>query len=200
MILLPEQKKVIITPPHTGSGNLHLALCNERHGGRWVIGPCVLSQGNDYDHHVSVVPNGCEDYTVALVVRHPLSRLIGLWQHGRGWYDEHGPQWWCQRFGALPDFVEAVARQADGLSWFYRATICDLLQGQRVDELIRFESLADDVANFLGRAVDLRPAYLGGNRPWQGYFAVRPRLLYDTAKRWAAKDAERWGYELPESV
>jgi hypothetical protein len=75
LIVLEEKDLVIITPPHTASRHLHKALCGPPHNGRWICGP---NPAGTWDHHVVVVPSEWQDLRRVLVVRNPMTRLVGL--------------------------------------------------------------------------------------------------------------------------
>lgn len=75
MIILPDQKTLIVTPPHTGSGHLSKLFPN------LVYGP---NPDGNIDHHYGAIHNAHLDWRKILIVRRPYERLIGLYQHCRG--------------------------------------------------------------------------------------------------------------------
>lgn len=63
---------------------------------------------------------------------------------------------------------------------------------QRIDGVLKCESLADDLAG-VGLRVDETPRHnTSFRRAWQEYFDAD---LLETAKPWAKPDCERFGYE-----
>lgn len=181
MIVFEDRKLVIVTPPHTASGNLHRACC--RLGAYHVIGP--TPSGMDYDHHVTTIGNGWLDYRVALVVRHPFERLIGLYEHHQHAAKLEGWEpivWW--------QFVAMVLEQNPDLSWFYRTTICQLIGNLKVDVLIKYEDLQANLERHLDLTIDLPPPE--GPRDWSPYLAQPGVGLI--AEHWGRDDMERFGY------
>lgn len=184
MIVLEDKKLVIITPPHTASGNLHRALCGTEFGGAWAIGP--TPDGAGYDHHVTKIAEGWKDFTVAMVVRHPLDRMIGLYDHHlelsrrSGWNEI---PWWL--------FVaQAISRHPD-LSWFYRTTISELSRGVDVDVILEFESLAVDLEEKLGLKVSM-PHGWTQERSWESFYAQAGPCCQ--VEWWASEDMQNYGY------
>lgn len=184
MIVLEDRKLVILTPPHTASGNLHRALCSSQFGGMWAIGP--TPDGSGYDHHVTRIAEGWRDFKVALVVRHPLDRLIGLYEHHQeatrlgGWQPI---EWWM--------FVAMALEQHRDLSWFYRTTINDLIGTTNVDHVLRYESLDVDLIKLLGEPVPLSPGWVDA-RNWSAFHAQIGVCCM--AEWWGRNDMERFHY------
>lgn len=182
MIVLEDRKLVILTPPHTASGNLHRALCGLEFGGKWVIGP--TPDGTGYDHHVMRVAEGWRDFRIALVVRHPLDRLIGLYEHHQeaarlnSWLPI---AWW--------QFVAMVLEKNTDLSWFYRTTISTLMPS-RVDHVLRFESLAAELCELLG-SVSLAPGWVDA-RDLSAYYSQIGVCC--AAEWWGRDDMETFHY------
>lgn len=183
MIVLEDRELVVMTPPHTASGNLHRALCAPSMGGFWAIGQ--TPDGKGYDHHVTQVSEGWRDFRVAVVVRHPLDRLIGLYEHHQESAKLNGWQpiaWW--------EFVAIVLSRHPDLSWFYRTTISELIGDQVPDVILRYESLAADLEQLFGNVV--LPSGWTEQRDWSAYYAqIGPCCQ---AEWWGRSDMERFGY------
>jgi len=197
MIVLEGRKLAIITPPHTASQNVQRALrwmCADPDlRAAWVMGP--TPDGVSYDHHVVDLRNVWleEGYTTALVVRHPLDRLVGLWKHWlHYWEKSHaGKESILQSF---PRFVQAVADDDEvRLSWLFRYTIARLVGDRQIDRLIRFENLGADLAALLDVPVVLPPAYESAHADWRSYYDSAALSL---AIDWARDDIERYGYSV----
>lgn len=184
MIVLEERKLVILSPPHTASGNLHRALCSDEWGGRWAIGP--TPDGAGYDHHVTKLAEGWRDFKVALVVRHPLDRLIGLFEH-------HQELSKNQEWDVIPWwlFVAQVLEKHPDLSWFYRTTISELVEDMSIHHVLRYETLEADLEALLGSPVTLSSRWTG-ERVWSAFHAqIGPCLQ---AEWWGREDMQRWSY------
>lgn len=194
MIVLPTKRLVIITPPHTASGNLHRALCAPPYSGFWVMGP--WHNNMTYDQHAVYIPKDWGGYKVALVVRDPFDRLAGLWLH----YD------WSRRTGTLdsfsdrnlswPQFVAAVAEDDPcKLTAFFRWTIARIMQTRAiVHALVRYERLQADVDELIGEHVSLADPYHGPH-DLAAYYA--DPVIRRTVSAWAQPDLLRYGYAPP---
>ena len=183
MIVFEDRQLVIITPPHVASGNLHRACCDQL-GAKWAIG--VTPDGKGYDHHVTQIAEGWRDFGVALVVRHPLDRLIGLYEHHQQASRRHGWQpieWWM--------FVAMVLENHPDLSWFYRTTISALIGDTQIDAVVRYESLSEDLAELLCENVLLAPGWVD-QRHWPSFF--RQGGVCAMAEWWGRDDMQRFGY------
>lgn len=190
MIILPEKKIRIVTPPHTASGNLHKTLCVGKIGAIWFEAEHIPD--NPGDHHViKCSRQQWENYGVVLVVRHPLDRLIGLYKHLRF-------HWSVELSNSIPhcksfdEFVGVVGSDLNIISWFYRYTICRLIGNQKIDYLVRFENLEVELSDILKENISLLPAYPTKHDDWRLYY--NEKTLH-VAKKWAKDDLERFGYE-----
>jgi hypothetical protein len=185
MIVHHKRKQVILTPPHTASGNLHRALCTPELGWQWVIGP---NRDGVVDHHYMQIPDGWgwDGYEVAVVVRNPFDRLRGLFLHAEFAAHRHGDP--------IPDWTSFCASIFEQECWFYRCSITELLGPQRYDDLIRFESLDTGLERFVGRPVKLSPPH----RPQEEIAEVYelPAYSLTTARFWARPDCVRYGYDI----
>lgn len=184
MIVLEDRQLVIITPPHTASGNLHRVLCGPEFGGFWAIGP--TPDGAGYDHHVAKVAEGWKSFRIAVVVRHPLDRLIGLYQHHQNEATIH--QWEPVPWSL---WVAMVLEKHPDISWFYRTTITALVGDTRIDSVIRYESLDDDLAGLFGERVTL-PARQNFDRDWSEFLTQINVCVM--AEWWGRDDMERFKY------
>lgn len=149
MIVFEDRQLVIITPPHTASGNVHRALCNDQFGGRWCVGP---NPDGEPDHHYATLATAWKDWQVAVVIRHPLDRMIGLYEHHRLLSETEGwdpVPFWMWTGMVLSDHPD--------LSWFYKWTITRLVAPDLLQQasLLRFESLATDLSGLIGEPVAL---------------------------------------------
>ena len=185
MIVLEDRELVILTPPHTASGNLHRALCSERFGGRWAIGP--TPDGAGFDHHTIQISEGWKDFQTVLVVRHPLDRLIGLYEHHQEISKQSGWDlipWWL--------FVAQVLERHPDVSWFYRTTIVDLVGDVKIDQVIRYETLGSDLEKLMGEPVPMFEGWVGA-RVWSAFYdQIGPCCQ---AEWWGREDMGRWNYQ-----
>ena len=183
MIYFDMEKKCILTPPHVASNHIHEACC-AGHRVWWVNG---MNQDGVIDHHCNEQALGVswKGAQIACVVRHPVDRLVGLFEH-------------YLKFSTLTsdpllnwaDFVRKTV-SGDHQYWIYRTTISRWLGKTPVDTWIRYENLQEDLDTFVGYEVELKPA-LNLDRDWDGYLSDSE--LIAAIEEWAADDMERWGY------
>lgn len=186
MIILESRRIAIITPPHTASGNLHRSLCSSKYGGYWVVG---TQDGVSYDQHSSKVAEDWRDYQTVVIVRHPVDRLHGLWQHHCFWMQEQHQSpipWWL--------FVAQVLQDHEDLSWMYKRTICDILEETRIDRVLHYETLEEDVRSLLTDdsfvLSETNPKSL-----WDmSGILQNPELLHQI-EYWAKEDMTRFSYK-----
>lgn len=88
MIVLPDRRLLILTPPHTASRSLHYGLCGQLPGAIWRDGPSP--DGTTVDHHTSTIGAEHTHFTRVLVVRNPFTRILGLWSHLVDWCRYNG--------------------------------------------------------------------------------------------------------------
>lgn len=156
MILFPEKKKLIITPPHTASGNMHNTLCCNEYGGKWVI---QENYAGLYDQHGAIISAGWEDFQVAIVWRDPKDRLIGLWNHYI-WGYENG----FEKRRTFDEFIQQIAN--DKGYWMYRWTIARLARkAERIDVLLMFDKLESEISQFIEQEWKCLPAYPRHHHP-----------------------------------
>jgi len=186
MIVLNDERLVLMTPPKTASSALHVHCCQTHNG----IHICGETDGC-FDHHTTRVPDAFRDYAKVVVVRHPLDRLVSLWHHLVRWNANHGDG--CCSFA---DFCELVNSPPDKFHWIYHRTICEYLRAQPVDGVLHYESLLGDLNRLTGWNDDALPVVheqISFRSPWRSYFTdVRAKAA---ALRWAAADMVRFEYE-----
>jgi hypothetical protein len=191
MILLNDLRLAIVTPPKCASTALHDAVRHLPAELRvWpVLGPSLDGR---IDHHTRGIPPGCVGYKIVAVVRHPLCRLVSLYQHLCTWQSCRGlasPSF--QRFSAL------VAHQRMGDD-FYEATLNQWLAGLKLSHVLHVESV-DAELRALGLPFPQLPKANASHRlPWPAYFE-RPELL-EAVKPWALPDFELGEYEWPQAT
>jgi hypothetical protein len=152
MIVLPRYEKVIITPPHTASGNLHWCLCSPEWGGYWVVGP---NRDGGIDHHFARMMGGWKNFESVLIVRHPFNRLIGLYLHYKWDRQKKGKE-----FVDWPEFALAVAKKSKKtlISYIFYTPIHDLVRFE-IDYVVKFPDIEEDLSRLLGATVKLQPPY-----------------------------------------
>jgi hypothetical protein len=193
LIVLESKQLVILTPPHTASKHLHEALCCPPHNGLWVVGH--NADGN-VDHHVAIPSEPWRHFQVVCVVRNPLERLRGLWVHHLVYARRQGfpPLLW-------PQYVAAVVTERWGVlpSFLDHFTIARWLHKTAVQDVIRFESLADELLRVVGSPVELAPGWTDdGEHPLleELYAETNPGVRFHAAA-WSLPDRVRWDYGLP---
>lgn len=187
MIVIPDKQIVIITPPHTASGNIHRSLCSPEFGGLWVNSPNPEGIPDQHGHGLSAAWYG---FRQVLVVRNPLDRLVGLFLHHE-WASEHNPHLLTRPGLTWVEFVEAVVTDdTTKLNWMFRWTITRLIEfAYRIDRVVRFESLQADLASHLGSTINIAPPYHDAN-PLADWFAD-PHIA-EVANHWAYPDFRRF--------
>jgi hypothetical protein len=195
MIVMDDRKIIIITPPHTASGNLHKALCSPDFRGFWYVGPSP--DDGSPDQHYAYIPNGKHHYHIALVVRHPLDRLVGLYWHYVYTCEflEKLKKWWD-----FHQFVMHVNNRNHDLFYIYRWSINRLVREAEsepeIDSLIRFETLQEDVNELIGEEVDLGVPYdnTQWRKPWVDMYQKGSlQMAVETFK----EDFEAYNYAVP---
>lgn len=184
MLWYPDANKIIITPPHTASGNLSKAL-PKQHGCILVCGP---GPDGNVDHHYAQMSSSFDVTTqVACVYRDPEPRLLGLWSH-YNWYAETTHEWKPQ---AWTTFVRWVAANSDKLSWFYKWTIRGLLAYAEtsVHAWIRFDHLSEDIEAFTGLPF-VMPSRNTEQKRVGDYWTANERQLLRT---WIDRDRTMFG-------
>ena len=190
MIYIEDRNIVIITPPHTASGNLHRALCRDAY---WVIGPDPFNE-ESINHHCSKIHKGWhrrldETLKVYIICRDPYTRLVGLFLH----YE------WSQGKGLAKKYIcweEFVYRSKDKLNWMFNKTIAEFIKASGLEnyEIIKYESLEEDLSKILGHEVSLPSKYhkLVDFKEW--YYD--PKLLKHVNDNWAKEDCELFDYPM----
>lgn len=84
MIIVPELKAIVITPPRTGSTSLRTALLNR-----------YQDAYSPHDHMEMIgAPAGFIDcYHQVVMVRHPVDRLYSMYQYMRTYESNNNPEW-----------------------------------------------------------------------------------------------------------
>ena len=116
MIVFRKIKTLMVTPPHTASGNLVRGFCPPA--------KCIEGPNPDglIDHHFCRIDRYL-DYRKVLVVRHPYTRFVGLYQH---YVDS-----FCKPANIFPldfnSYTEWILEDHPDISWMYKYTITDLI-------------------------------------------------------------------------
>jgi hypothetical protein len=182
--------RIIWTGPHTGSGNIHKALCALPQV-YWQIGP--TPGGENYDHHTTAVGAGHRAFRTFAIIRDPFDRLLGLhrhycWSHIQQTKGQVAPP-------RLAQFVDLIVQ--DKLSWFWRYTLSAWLGETTPDEVIPFEHLAAEIDRLYPNA-PLAPAYDVTHMTDIDLEWTRPAAR--KALQWAKPDLDRFGYTAPDAI
>ena len=111
MIISHQYKFILVTPPKTGSVSLHAFLSQRP----FCDVPWTSKIKNQHD---SFVPDGCSDYEIITVWRHPLDRVVSMWGHSQkpqemrvGAYEpftfEHFVREWMWRADTIPFYCKS---------------------------------------------------------------------------------------------
>lgn len=181
MIVSHLRQFLYFGPPKTATTSLH----------RWLSQPLFCrrrwtpAQG---DQHAARVLAGCEEYFRFASIRHPLDREVSLWAHSQSRASRE------QGTPALT-FCEFVAWQPTA-SWFYRTGQAEILRGVRLDAVVRFDRLAEDLAGLppIAPLILGYPGFeplerlncQGEQPPWRTHYEAHPGLAEAVAERFAA--------------
>ncbi len=130
MLISHLRRFVYVGPPRTASTALHA----------WLSQPalCEARYMPDHRQHSSAIPAACLEYFCVASIREPLDRAVSLWRH----YQENPGS----RPGLEPLEFAAFLRALPGLPWMYRACQAAILRGVRLDAVVRFHRLGEDLA------------------------------------------------------
>ena len=187
MILFPDRKLLILTPPKTASESLHQTLCRPPWDGYHGVGPDRLSY-TGYSHTACVRPDMAHAWRVLGTVRHPLDRLVSLYHHyqrGRAYQGRAGM--------AFRRFVRAVCSGSQSLPAWFRLTAAEHLAACAIDGVLHTERLPVDLEAEGFPAVMLQRVNPSFRRAWRDYYDDQTLVL---ARRWGRRDADLGGYDL----
>lgn len=191
MIYFPERKIAIITPPHTASGNIHKTLCRQPFDGIWVHGPDPYTAS--INHHYAKIQGSwkLDGIRIYLVVRNPYDRLVGLYLHY---------EWSINQIKTRPNilwenFLKDINTFNDNY-WMYKKTICQIIKDYdaQYDEIIRYETLEEDLSDIMGQPVSLPPKYHDFNIIEDWY--KNSELLDYVNDTWSIEDCNKFNYEI----
>lgn len=187
MILFPDRKLLLLTPPKTASESLHQALCRELWGGYHGVGPDPLSY-TGYSHTACVRPDQAHTWRVLGTVRHPLDRLVSLWHHYQRGEAYHGRAGMDFRW-----FVGDVCADVAAIHAWFRLTAAEHLAACAIDGVLHTERLQADLEAEGFADVMLPRINPSFRRPWRDYYDDATIAL---ARQWGRRDAELGGYDL----
>lgn len=137
MIILPEYKLIIVTPPKCGSTSLHQYFCENKRSG-------ILCIDRDHDKHTCHVPFHYRMYDVVVVIRNPRDRFFSLFNHYNRWHKETL---------SYQQFYEQYTR----FEPFYAWRIVDYLQNYDLvtSNFIKIEEINNNLSLLLGHDVNI---------------------------------------------
>lgn len=185
MIVLQQQRALIVTPPRTASVSLHVALCGAN-APIWVVGP-LRPQSSHSAHETPCVPHQFGEFRVFVVCRHPLARLVSMWRHVQ---ETH---WQPDARLSFADFARRAAAHPDDCYPAWHQTICDITRGLAVAGELPFERLREELLDKLGLTVSLPHLNRTQHGPWRDYYDADTLAI---GVDWAREDAERFGYAI----
>ncbi len=160
MIILHDEKLVVLTAPRTGSLHLHEALCARRNA-YWVVG---TQNGHTSSRHIATIPNEFRHYRRALIVRHPYQRLLGL-------YDEYNRQRSQARKKPL-SLLEYV-HQRHAFGWRHSWSIAKWADETVFDFTFRLEKIRSDLRDVFQRVPTIKAATTERD-DWRSVFSQLP--------------------------
>lgn len=119
-----------------------------------------------------------------MVIRNPFDRLVSLWRH----IAEHEPAL-ADNDQTFAEYVERVRFADDEYYGPFHWTLHKWCDGMELSSVVRFESLASDLENLIGVAVDVPMIGATNRNEWGQYYDDETLAL---ATEWAAADIERW--------
>jgi len=180
VIISHRWRFVYIGPPKTASTALH----------HWLSQPAFCAERwtpDRRDQHSIQIPKAAEDYFTFASVRNPFDRAVSLWAHSQSQpsllADDCYPM----------SFEEFVLEHQLRAGWFYSMSQSEFLAPVRLDGLVCFDRLEEDlhrlppIAAALGAGDPLEPLHrLNETRhpPWQEL--CTSRLVDAIVYRWKA--------------
>jgi len=133
MIISHRCRFVYLSPPKTASTSLH----------HWLSQPSFRVQRwkprKQHDQHSVDIPEDCRGYFTFASVRHPLDRNVSLWSHSQSNTSLRHDNSWPM------DFEEFLLVYQPKASWFYQRSQVELLTPVRLDAVVRFDRLEEDL-------------------------------------------------------
>ena len=137
-------------------------------------------------HRQGIVHN--QPLRIYIICRDPYTRLVGLFLH----YE------WAQDKGLVEKYIcwEEFVYNKDKLNWMFNKTIAEFIKASGLEnyEIIRYESLEEDLSKILKYKVSLPPKYheLIDLKEWYH----DPKLLKYVNDNWAKEDCELFDYPI----
>ena len=178
MIVLENEKLIILTPTGVEAEAIHRAVCSKR-GALWVLG----TNANQWvDEHTSRIPDRWLSYDRALVVRNPFTRALALFEE----YNRHREKVINSKPYTFAEFIGNLAR----LDWHYSETIADWVSFHDPVSVIHYETLSKDL-KALGVSCRLKmPEIENWRQQW--YKIGAELIIYFRA--FAVQDVFKYGY------
>jgi hypothetical protein len=153
MIVIPDRKAVIITPPKCGSTTLHELLYPY---GYRVDGP-QFGKSDDIGKHTTVLTYGTYKYRVYCLIRDPRDRFASLYNH----YIREQEYWTPEQF------IEGYRN----IYGFYSQTVREIVGEHKLTGVIRIEHVAQDIYEQFG--LNVRTVVLNENRKSPCYIDIK---------------------------
>ena len=153
MIVIPDRKAVIITPPKCGSTTLHHLLMPF---GYRVDGP-QFGKVDDIGKHTTSLTYGTFKYKVYCLIRDPRDRFVSIYNH---YVRDQG-------FISPEQFIEGYT----GFYGFYSYSIRQLVEDHKIVGVIRLENLVQDVYELFG--LNVQTVTLNENKNTPCYIDIK---------------------------
>jgi len=143
VIISHRWRFVYIGPPKTASTALH----------RWLSQPAFCPkrwEPDRQDQHSIQIPKEAQGYFIFASTRSPLDRAVSLWAHS-----QTQPSLMADDCYPM-SFEEFVLEYQPRASWFYRMSQSALLAPVRLDGIVRFDRLEEDLPRLPPIAAALR--------------------------------------------
>lgn len=166
MIVNTKDKYIVATAPRAATMTVHHSLAKLA-GARWVVG---VNADSWADHHTTRIPHEWKTYRRVMVVRNPYTRLLSL-------SDDYNRKRVSQ--GLKPWHFHEFIGEYKRLGWFYSFTQKQWAAGLEPAEIIRVETLQQDIKRVLGKGVKISPAKTNRKAWREHYRNIKYSVLVD---------------------
>jgi len=177
MILLPDKKILLITPPRCGSTSLHYALC-EQGNGVYVMGP-QLDAARHIEKHTFALPHQAIHYKKYIVVRNPYDRITSFYAHYSKYTDK--PL-------TFAEYIETRVIPHKDVDCYPISSAIDRMDYYYIDRHLKIEDINTGLKNI---GIDINIPKLNSSNKPPLHWTPDLRFLIKT---WGSNDFVRFNY------